>query len=89
MTPWSVDVGPFGKCKTFGLHVCAYQRAICHVIEMDCENYEIRVLLRFLWKKSLSAAAAAREICEVEGQGTVSTRTARNRYLLSLFGLYE
>ncbi len=56
---------------------------------MEGENDEIRVILRVLWKKRLSAAAAAREICEVEGDGVVSTRTAQNRYLLSLFGLYE
>jgi len=44
---------------------------------MEAEKCEIRVILRFMWKKKLSAAAAAREICQVEGQGTVSPRTAR------------
>jgi histone-lysine N-methyltransferase SETMAR len=44
---------------------------------MDNEKYEIRVLLRFFWKKRLKARAAAKEICDVEGQGTVSVRTAQ------------
>jgi transposase len=44
---------------------------------MDSEKFEIRVLLRFFWKKRLTARAAAKEICDVEGHGTVSTRTAQ------------
>ena len=38
------------------------------------QNFEIRVLLKFFWKKGLSARAAAREICSVEG--SVSNPTA-------------
>jgi transposase len=44
---------------------------------MDSEKYEIRVLLRIFWKKRLTARAAAKEISDVEGHGTVSTRTAQ------------
>ncbi len=56
---------------------------------MEGEKLEIRVLLRHYWKQDYTATAAANKICEVEGDGVVSTRTAQNRYLLSLFGLYE
>ena len=38
----------------------------------------IRVLLRFFWKKGLSAKAAAEEICAVEGNGVIDRRTASN-----------
>ena len=40
------------------------------------QNFEIRVLLKFFWKKGLSARAAAREICSEEGEGSVSNPTA-------------
>ena len=39
-------------------------------------NFEIRVLLRHYWKKGLSARAAAAEICEVVGEGTVGKTAA-------------
>ena len=42
----------------------------------NMQNFEIRVLLKFFWKKGLSARAAAREICSVEGEGSVSNPTA-------------
>ncbi|CAD5220683.1 unnamed protein product [Bursaphelenchus xylophilus] len=42
------------------------------------EKSEIRVLLRHYWKQGLSAAAAAKKICEVEGDNVVSDRTAQN-----------
>ncbi len=45
------------------------------MIIIDYDNY--RVLLRFFWKKGAKAAAAAREICQVEGPGTISTRAAQ------------
>lgn len=38
----------------------------------------IRVILRFLWKKGLNARAAAKEINDVEGTGSVNERTAQN-----------
>lgn len=39
------------------------------------EKYEILVLLRHYWKKGLTAAATAREICQIEGEGVVNART--------------
>ena len=45
---------------------------------MEGEKLEIRVLLRHYWKQGYKATAAAKKICEVEGDGVVSTRTARN-----------
>jgi hypothetical protein len=39
-------------------------------------NFEIHVLLRHYWKKGLSARAAAAEICEVEGEGTIGKTAA-------------
>jgi [histone H3]-lysine36 N-dimethyltransferase SETMAR len=44
---------------------------------MESEKYVIRVLLRHYWKKGFNAAAAAREICEVEGEGMVSVRVSQ------------
>ena len=41
------------------------------------EKLVCRVLLRQYWKKRLNAAAAAKEICAVEGEGTVHPSTAR------------
>ncbi len=76
-TPWLVDRGPFSESNTVRLHACTYQVAFSQVNRMEAEKCEIRVILRFMWKTKLSAAAAAREICQVEGQGTVSARTAR------------
>jgi len=39
---------------------------------MDNDKIVIRVLLRHYWKKGLSARAASKEICDVEGDGAVS-----------------
>ena len=39
-------------------------------------DIELRVLLRHYWKKGLSARAAADEICQVEGEGTVGKTAA-------------
>jgi hypothetical protein len=89
IAPWSVGMGPIKQCFFVPTMFVLTNAPVLHMIEMECKNYEIRVLLRFFWKKGLRARAAAKEICEVEGQGTVGTLKARNRYLLSLFGLYE
>ena len=40
------------------------------------QNFEIRVFLKFFWKNGLSTRAAVREICSVEGEGSVSNPTA-------------
>ena len=44
---------------------------------MSSEKFEIRVLLRHYLKKGLKAAFAAQEICDVEGEDTVSTHMAQ------------
>ncbi|KAL4717383.1 hypothetical protein ACJJTC_017270 [Scirpophaga incertulas] len=44
---------------------------------MECDKYEIRVLLRRYWKQKFKAAVAARKICEIEGEDTVNEPTAR------------
>lgn len=41
------------------------------------EKLVIRVLLRHYWKKGLTAAAATREICSVEGKDSVKENTAQ------------
>jgi histone-lysine N-methyltransferase SETMAR len=45
--------------------------------KMSCSKYEIRVLLRHYWKQGHKAAAAARKICEVEGDVSLKVRTAQ------------
>ena len=40
------------------------------------QKIEIRVLLRHYWKQGFNATAAARKICEVEGDDVVLDRTA-------------
>lgn len=42
------------------------------------EKTAIRVLLRHYWRKGLSATAAVKEICSIEGDGVVSKTTAVN-----------
>jgi hypothetical protein len=49
-------------------------RASVRIMEM--EKYAVRILLRHYWKQSHKAAAAAKDICDVEGEGTVNERTA-------------
>lgn len=44
------------------------------------EKYEILVLLRHYWKKGLTAAAATRAICEVEGSDIIKVRKAQHWY---------
>ena len=41
------------------------------------EKTVIRVLLRHYWKKGLTAAAATREICNVEGKDVFKENTAQ------------
>jgi hypothetical protein len=42
---------------------------------MEMERYEIQVLLRHHWKQKYKAAAAAKEISDVEGDGSVNEHT--------------
>jgi hypothetical protein len=39
---------------------------------MEMQKYEVRVLLRHYWKQNYKAAAAAKKICDVEGEGAVN-----------------
>jgi transposase len=41
---------------------------------MEMEKYEVRVLLRHCWKQNYKAVAAAKNICDVEGEGAVNER---------------
>ena len=43
-------------------------------------NFQLRVLLRHYWRKNLDAKAAAKAICDVEGEGTVAPRTAQKGF---------
>jgi histone-lysine N-methyltransferase SETMAR len=45
--------------------------------DYEITNFELRVLLRHYWRKNLDAKAAAKAICDVEGEGTVAPRTAQ------------
>ena len=45
---------------------------------MELTKFEIRVVLEHYWKQDYKTAAAARRICEVQGQGVVSEHVARN-----------
>jgi hypothetical protein len=44
---------------------------------MEMEKYEVRVLLRHYWKQNYKATAAAKKICDVEGESAVNERTAQ------------
>jgi histone-lysine N-methyltransferase SETMAR len=43
----------------------------------EITQLEIRLLLRHYWKKGIDGKAAAKAICDVEGEGTVTPRTAQ------------
>ncbi|CAF1461415.1 unnamed protein product [Adineta ricciae] len=43
----------------------------------EITSFEFRVLLRHYWRKNLNAKAAAKAICDVEGEGTVASRTTQ------------
>ena len=47
---------------------------------MVSETIEIRIILRHYFKKGFSAAKAAREICDVEGEDSMPERTAQRWY---------
>jgi hypothetical protein len=44
---------------------------------MEMEEYKVRVLLRHYWKQNYKATAAAKRICDVEGEGAVNERMAQ------------
>ncbi len=74
----SIDRGPFGPQKKAKLDCTYLEFKFWRQFKMDGPKLEIRVLLRHYWKLRYKATAAARKICEVEGEGVVSTRTAQN-----------
>ena len=61
----------------------AYIASMCQlsVVNTQSQNgtykFEIRVLLKHYWKQDYKAAAAARRICEVEGEDVVSEHVAQ------------
>ena len=56
----------------------AYIARMCQSsVKMELTKFEIRVLLKYYWKQGYKVAAAARRICEVEGEGVVSERVAQ------------
>jgi hypothetical protein len=44
---------------------------------MEMEKDEVRVLFRHYWKQNYKAAAAAKKICDVEGEDAVNECTAQ------------
>jgi hypothetical protein len=44
---------------------------------MEMEKYKVRLLLRHYWKQNYKAMAAAKKICDVEGEGAVNEHTAQ------------
>ena len=47
---------------------------------MALDKIELRVLIRYCWKRKLSSRDAAKEICDVEGERTVSHMTVSRWY---------
>ncbi|CAF0745491.1 unnamed protein product [Adineta ricciae] len=46
----------------------------------DLGQIELRALIRYCWKRLLSTRAAAKEICDTEGEGTVHYTTGSRWY---------
>jgi hypothetical protein len=44
---------------------------------LEMEKYEVRLLLKDYWKQNYKAAAAAKKIYDVEGEGAVNERMAQ------------
>ena len=61
----------FTKSIAFTARFVSSQLLI-HNQKMELTKFEIRVLLKHNWKQDYKAAATARRICEVEGEGVVS-----------------
>ncbi|CAF1084117.1 unnamed protein product [Didymodactylos carnosus] len=47
---------------------------------MTLDKIELRVLIRYCWKRRLSNRDAAKEICDAEGEGTVHYTTVSRWY---------
>jgi histone-lysine N-methyltransferase SETMAR len=48
--------------------------------QMTLDKIELRVLIRYCWKRQLSTRDAAKEICDAEGEGTVHYTTVSRWY---------
>ena len=63
-----------------------YIASMCQLLiynhKMELTKFEIRVLQKHYWKQDYKATAAARRICEVEGEGVVSERVAQRWFQL-------
>ena len=54
------------------LRECVSPELLIHNYKIKLTKFEIKVLLKYYWKQDYkAAAAAARKICEVEGEGFV------------------
>ena len=59
------------------LRACVSHHLLIHNHKMELKKFEIRVLLKHYWKQDYKAAAMARTLCKVEGEGAVSERMAQ------------
>ena len=59
------------------LQACVSRQLLIHNHKMELTKFEIRVLLKRYWKQDYKATAAARRICEVEGEGVVTELVAQ------------
>ena len=48
--------------------------------DYEITNFELRVLLRHFWRQNLDAKAAAKAICDVEGEGVVAPQTGQKLF---------
>ena len=53
---------------------------------MAIDKFELCILIRYCWKRSLSTRDAQREICDAEGEGTVSHMAVSRWYKRFEFG---
>ena len=56
---------------------CVSRQLLIHNHKIELTKFEIRVLLKHYLEQHYRASAAARKICEVEGDGVVNERIAQ------------
>ena len=56
---------------------CVSRQLLIHNHKIELTKFEIRVLLKHYLEQDYKASAAARKICEVEGDGVVNERIAQ------------
>jgi transposase len=62
---------------------CVYRvpgSSLSSKFQMTLDKIELRVLIRYCWKRRLSTRDAAKEICDAEGEGTVHYTTVSRWY---------